>query len=159
MFRNGECEGAQLCRCKEKVTTEFPPLFIPEIAGLFCFSNLFLPSIFGVILSFFSVSKSSKKKALIDTYIIMFFKQKTEGRMEHFALHPQTEARLLIGDGDGGGGGGGGRSGGGGRRLNHGYCPKKTGETMDHRQNTGSVKAMSPRHCAVTSALRNCCFK
>ena len=29
---------------------------------------------------------------------------------------------------------------------------------MDRRQNNGSVKAVSPRHCAATSALRNCCF-
>ena len=35
---------------------------------------------------------------------------------------------------------------------------KKTGETVDRRQNNGSVKAVSPRHCPATSALRNCCF-
>ena len=35
---------------------------------------------------------------------------------------------------------------------------KKTGETVDCRQNNGSVKAVSPRHCPATSALRNCCF-
>ena len=29
---------------------------------------------------------------------------------------------------------------------------------MDRRQNNGSVKAVSSRHCAATSALRNCCF-
>ena len=29
---------------------------------------------------------------------------------------------------------------------------------MDRRQNNGNVKAVSPRHCAATSALRNCCF-
>ena len=29
---------------------------------------------------------------------------------------------------------------------------------MDRRQNNGSVKAVSPRHCAAISALRNCCF-
>ena len=29
---------------------------------------------------------------------------------------------------------------------------------MDRRQNNGSVKAVSPRHCAATSALCNCCF-
>ena len=54
-----------------------------------------------------------------------------------------TEARLLIRDGD--------------RarewRLDQGYRPKKTGETVDRRQNNGSVKAVSPRHCAATSAL------
>ena len=35
---------------------------------------------------------------------------------------------------------------------------RKTGETVDRCQNNGSVKAVSPRHCAATSALRNCCF-
>ena len=35
---------------------------------------------------------------------------------------------------------------------------KKTGETVDLRQNNGNVKAVSPRHCAATSAPRNCCF-
>ena len=29
---------------------------------------------------------------------------------------------------------------------------------MDHRQNNGSVKVVSPHHCAVTCALRNCYF-
>ena len=29
---------------------------------------------------------------------------------------------------------------------------------MDRRQNNGSVKAVSPHHCAATSAPRNCCF-
>ena len=29
---------------------------------------------------------------------------------------------------------------------------------MDRRQNNGSVKAVSSRHCPVTCALRNCCF-
>ena len=43
-------------------------------------------------------------------------------------------------------------------RLDHGYCPKKTGETVDHHQNNGSVKAVSPHHRTATSALRNCCF-
>ena len=33
--------------------------------------------------------------------------------------------------------------------------PEKTGETVDRRQNNGSVKAVSPRHCAATSALRS----
>ena len=32
---------------------------------------------------------------------------------------------------------------------------KDTGETVDRPQNNGSVKAVSPRHCAATSALRN----
>ena len=29
---------------------------------------------------------------------------------------------------------------------------------MDRRQNNGSVKSVSPRHCPATCALRNCCF-
>ena len=29
---------------------------------------------------------------------------------------------------------------------------------MGRRQNNGSVKTVSNRHCAATSALRNCCF-
>ena len=39
-----------------------------------------------------------------------------------------------------------------------GYRPKKIRETMDRRQNNGSVKAVSCRHCAATTAPRNCCF-
>ena len=31
--------------------------------------------------------------------------------------------------------------------------PKKTGETVDRRQNNGSVKAVSPRHCPATGIL------
>ena len=31
-------------------------------------------------------------------------------------------------------------------------------DRVDRRQNNGSVKAVFPRHCAATSALRNCCF-
>ena len=29
---------------------------------------------------------------------------------------------------------------------------------MDRRQNNGSVKSVSPRHCPATCALHNCCF-
>ena len=36
--------------------------------------------------------------------------------------------------------------------------PKKTGDTVDRRQNNGSVKAVSTRHCPATGAPRNCCF-
>ena len=43
-------------------------------------------------------------------------------------------------------------------RLDRGNRPKKTGETVDRRQNNGSVKAVSPRHCPATCALRNCSF-
>ena len=39
-------------------------------------------------------------------------------------------------------------------KVRPGYRPKKTGETVDRRQNNGSVKAVSPRHCPATSALR-----
>ena len=35
---------------------------------------------------------------------------------------------------------------------------KNPGETVDHRQDNESVKAVCPRHCAATSTLRNCCF-
>ena len=48
--------------------------------------------------------------------------------------------------------------GGQGDWLDHGNRPKKTGETVDRRQNNGSVKAVSPRHCPATCALRNCSF-
>ena len=36
--------------------------------------------------------------------------------------------------------------------------PEKDRRPWTCRQNNGSVKAMSPRHCPATSALRNCCF-
>ena len=65
-----------------------------------------------------------------------------------------TEARLPIRDGDGGGGGNGTRE----WRLDCGYCPKKTGESVDRRQNNGNVMVVSPRHSAVTSAPCNFCF-
>ena len=63
-----------------------------------------------------------------------------------------TEARWPIRDGD--------RVGRGreSERLDRGNRPKKTGVTVDRRQNNVSVKAMSPRHCPATCALRNCCF-
>ena len=63
-----------------------------------------------------------------------------------------TEAKWPIRDGD--------RVGRGreSERLDRGNRPKKTGETVDRRQNNGSVKAVSPRHCPATCALRNCCF-
>ena len=63
-----------------------------------------------------------------------------------------TEARWPIRDGD--------RVGRG--RQSEGSTAetvrKKTGETVDRRQNNGSVKAVSPRHCPATCELRNCCF-
>ena len=63
-----------------------------------------------------------------------------------------TEARWPIRDGD--------RVGRGREsdRLDRGNRPKKTGETGDRRQNNGSVKPVSPRHCPATCALRNCSF-
>ena len=63
-----------------------------------------------------------------------------------------TEARWPIRDGD--------RVGRGreSERFDRGNRPKKTGETVDRRQNNGSVKAVSPRHCPATCALSNCCF-
>ena len=64
-----------------------------------------------------------------------------------------TEARWPIRDGD--------RVGKGreSERLDRGNRPKKTGETVDRRQDNGSVKAVSPRHCPATCALSNCCFQ
>ena len=35
---------------------------------------------------------------------------------------------------------------------------RKTKVAVDRRQNNKSVKAVSPRHCAATSVLRNCCL-
>ena len=63
-----------------------------------------------------------------------------------------TEARWPIRDGD--------RVGRGreSERLDRGNRPKKTGETVDRRQNNGSVKAVSPRHCPATCAPCNCFF-
>ena len=60
-----------------------------------------------------------------------------------------TEASWPIRDGD--------RVGRGreNERLDRGNRPKKTGETVDRRQNNGSVKAVSPRHCPAES-LRQC---
>ena len=54
-----------------------------------------------------------------------------------------TEARWPIRDGD--------RVGWGqeSERFDRGNRPKKTGETVDRRQNNGSVKAVFPRHCAA----------
>ena len=68
----------------------------------------------------------------------------------HDALRPRRRDGLL----------GTGQSGRGTRewRLDRGKRPKKTGETVDRRQNNGSVKAVSPRHCPATCALRNWCF-
>ena len=54
-----------------------------------------------------------------------------------------------------GGGGGGQKSEGSTARTD----PElKTEEAVDRRQNNGSVKAVSPRHCVATSVLRSCCL-
>ena len=57
----------------------------------------------------------------------------------------------------GGGGGGGGRA-----RESEGStvdtARKNPERAVDRRQYNGSVKAVSPPHCAATSALRSCCF-
>ena len=70
--------------------------------------------------------------------------------LDHFALRPQKRGGLL-GTGTGG-------KGTKEWRLHRGHRPRKTGETVDRRQNNGSVKVVSPHHCPATSALRNCCF-
>ena len=48
----------------------------------------------------------------------------------------------------------------GGERLKARPGPptRKTEEAVDRRQNNQNVKAVSPRHCVATSALRNCSF-
>ena len=55
---------------------------------------------------------------------------------DHIALRPQKRGCLL----------GTGTGGGGGRarewRLNRGYRPKNSGETVDRRQNKANVKAI-----------------
>ena len=65
-----------------------------------------------------------------------------------------TEARWLIRDGDGGRGGGGDER----VKARSRIPPEKDRRDRCCRQNNGSVKAVSPRHYAATSALRNCCF-
>ena len=64
---------------------------------------------------------------------------------------------MLIRGGDSGRGE---EVGGGGERVKaRPRAPtRKTEEAVDRRQNNGSVKAVSPRHCAATSVLRSCCF-
>ena len=84
-------------------------------------------------------------------------KKKKKGFLFHCCF-TSTEARWLIRDGDRVRRGRQSGKGTTERRLDRGNRPKKTGETVDRRQNNGSVKAVSPRHCPATCALRNCCF-
>ena len=53
-----------------------------------------------------------------------------------------------------------GKGGGGGNRVETRprIPPEKDRRDRGPPQNNGSVKVVSPRHCAATSALRNCCF-
>ena len=105
------------------------------------------------------IPRSSISKQRKSTSFVQNIHKTIKPSVQHFAF-TSTEARWLIRDGDNGGGGGGGEGGGRTKewRLDRGYRPKKTWETVDRRQNNGSVKAVSPRHCPATSALRNCCF-
>ena len=66
-----------------------------------------------------------------------------------------TEARWLIRDGDGSGGEGAERV-----KARPRIPPKKDrrDRAVDHHQNNGSVKAVSPHHCPASSALRSSCF-
>ena len=64
--------------------------------------------------------------------------------------------RLLIREGVGGGGGGGG--GGQDSEGSTVDTARKRSETVDCHRNNGRVKAVSPRHCAATSAQHNYCF-
>ena len=74
---------------------------------------------------------------------------------DHVALRPQKRG-CLLGTGTGVGEGRGWGGGGGRGRKSEGSTadttPKKTGETVDRRQNNESVKAVSPRHCPATSS-------
>ena len=69
---------------------------------------------------------------------------------DHIALRPQKRV-CLLGTGTGGARGG---EGGGGRKSEGSTADtarlRKTGETVNRRQNNGSVKAVSPRHCPAT---------
>ena len=71
--------------------------------------------------------------------------------LDHFALRPQKRGGLL---GTGTGGGKGTKE----RRLDLGYRPKETGETVDRRQNNGSVKEVSLRHCTAQLLFQLPCW-
>ena len=116
-------------------------------------------------------NKSQHRKSTLEKKILPPFQQGFEPatfqsrvrRSDHWAIpapkgwrqlsccFTSTEAGWPIRDGD--------RVGRGqGDWLDRGNRPKKTGETVDRRQNNGSVKAVSPRHCPATCALCNCSF-
>ena len=82
--------------------------------------------------------------------------EKTMSQFSCFQLWPccftSMEVRLLIRDRDGWGWGEEDER----VKARPRILPEK--DWRDHHQNNGSVKAMSPRHCAATSALHNCCF-
>ena len=111
--------------------------------------------------------RSTVQCCFTSTEPVRLIRTKSPGRpprLSHssWALTPQplllswcltsTEARWPIRDGD--------RVGRGreSERLDRGNRLKKTGGTVHRRQNNGSVKAVSPRHCPATCALRNCSF-
>ena len=102
-----------------------------------------------------SLTQSRSLKATVSTAVIrlvsQFWPPARLSQLLSWCL-TSTEARWPIRDGD--------RVGRGreSERLDRGNRPKKTGETVDRRQNNGSVKAVSPRHCPATCAPRNCSF-
>ena len=69
-------------------------------------------------------------------------KERRRKNLDHFALRPQKRGCLLG-------------TGGGTKGPTADTARKR--ETVDRRQNNGSVTAVSPRHCAAASALRKVC--
>ena len=57
------------------------------------------------------------------------------------------------------GGWGGGREGDERVEARPRSTTRKTEKAVGRRHNNGSVKAVSPRHCAAASVLRNCCAR
>ena len=70
--------------------------------------------------------------------------------IDHFALRPQERGCLL----------GTGTEWEGDERVKARprIPPERDRRDRGRRQNNGSVKAVSPRYCPATCALRNCCF-
>ena len=105
-------------------------------------------------------NKSQHRKSTLEKKILPPFQQGFEPATfqsrvrcsNHWAVwllccFTSTEAGWPIRDGD--------RVGRGqGDWLDRGNRPKKTGETVDRRQNNGSVKAVSPRHCPASCRCR-----